>query len=170
MDMKIFETERLTIRQVSESDKVALLKFHNEPATMKFISGKSDWSLDELNDKLKHNELLYSLGFGIYCVENKFSKEVFGEASVFNSFDNLKQPEIGYIISERFWNQGFGTEIVSGLVFYCANLLKAERIIARMYSENIYSIRLCISNGMKLYETTELQDGRIRLGYEYWCI
>ena len=169
--MKIFETERLIVRQVFESDKVALLKFHNESATMKFISdGKSDWTLDELNDKLKHNERLYPLGFGIYCVENKLSKEVIGEASVFNSFDKLKQPEIGYILSERFWNQGYGTEIVCGLISYCADCLNSERIIARMYSENTYSARLCQKAGMKLYETVELENGNARFGYEYRCI
>ena len=168
--MGIFETERLIVRQVLESDIVAMLEFHNEPATMKFISdGKSDWSLDELNDKLKRNEQLYPLGFGIYCVENKLSKEIIGEASVFNSFNNLKQPEIGYILSERFWNQGFGTEVVNGLVSYCTSQLKAECIIARMYSENIYSAQICRNAGMELYEKTELKDGRMRLGYEYWC-
>ena len=166
--MKIFETERLIVRQVFESDKVALLEFHNEPETMKFISdGKSEWAPDELNDKLKHNEWLYLLGFGIYCVENKFNREVIGEASVFNSFDNLKQPEIGYILSERFWNHGYGAEVVNGLLSYCTNYLKAERVIARMYSENIYSVRLCQNVGMALYEEAELKDGRIRLGYEY---
>jgi len=36
--------------------------------------------------------------------------------------------------------------------------------------KNINSTKLCLSLEMKLYETTELQDGRIRLGYEYWCI
>jgi len=169
--VKIFETERLIVRQIFDSDKVALLKFHNEHATMKFISdGKSDWSLDELNDKLKHNEQLYPLGFGIYCVENKFSKEVFGEASVFNSFDNLKQPEIGYIFSGRFWNQGYGTEIINGLISYCVGYLNSERIIARMRSENTYSARLCQKAGMKLYETTGLEGGRVRLSYQLLCI
>jgi len=165
--MIIFETERMIIRQVTESDKISMLKFHNEPATMKFISdGKSVWTQDELNVKLNQNEKLYPSGFGIYCIINKKTKEVMGEASVFNSFDNFKHPEIGYIISERFWNQGYGTEVVNGLIHFCKDRLNSERIIARMYSENKFSIRICHNVGMKLIENKELEDGRVRLCFE----
>lgn len=168
--MILFETERLIIRPIREDDKLSLLKFHNDPQTMRYISsGKADWSPDELNRKLQLNELLYLVGFGIYAVEQKQTAGVIGEASVFNSFNDHKQPEIGYIIDRSYWNQRYGTEIVSGLLTYCRNILQAKRVIAQMYTDNIYSAHLCEKAGMQLYETVELGEGKRKLCFQLMC-
>lgn len=165
--MIMFETNRLTIRHIKERDKPTFLSFHNEKETMRYVSsGKSDWSMDELNQKLRYNDTLYPIGFGIYCIELKQRNEVIGEASIFNSFNDIKTPEIGYIIAKQFQNQGFGTEIINGLIRYCSNSLHATRIVARMYSENIYSARLCEKIGMQLYESITLDCKKQRLSYE----
>jgi RimJ/RimL family protein N-acetyltransferase len=168
--MTLFETQRLIIRKIEDSDKASMLDFHNDPATMAFISsGKADWSPEELNRKLQMNELLYPAGFGIYAVEQKETSSVIGEASIFNSFDDLEQPEIGYIIARNYWNQGYGTEIVNGLIDYCKHTLCAQRIVAQMYAGNIYSARLCEKAGMQLYETLDLENGKQRLSFHLIC-
>lgn len=165
--MILFETERLIVRPIREEDKHSLLEFHNDPQTMRYISsGKADWSPDELSSKLQLNELLYPAGFGIYAVELKQTAEVIGEASVFNSFNDLKQPEIGYIIACNYWNQQYGSEIVNGLLAYCMNTLKANRIIAQMYAGNIYSAHLCKKAGMQLYEAIDLEGGTQKLCFQ----
>lgn len=165
--MAIFKTYRLIIRRIEESDKASILNFHNDPETMAFISsGKADWSPEELNRKLQMNESLYPVGFGIYAVEQKETGEIIGEASVFNSLNDLRQPEIGYIIARNYWNMKYGTEIVNGLISYCTHTLCAQRIIAQMYAENKYSARLCEKAGMQLYETMDLENGKQRLSFQ----
>lgn len=168
--MILFETQRFIIRRIQETDKPAFLAFHNDPPTMAFIqSGKADWTPDELDRKLQMNESLYPYGFGIYAVEQKQTGKVIGEASVFNSFNDSRQPEIGYIIAGSYWNRGYGTEIVDGLINYCKYTLGAQRIVAQMYAGNIYSARLCEKAGMQLYETVELEKGKQKLCFHLIC-
>lgn len=169
--MKIFETDRLAVRRIKEPDRQAMLEFHNDPETMKFVSffQPQSWTAADLNKKLKANRSLYRIGFGIYCVESKADRRVIGEASVFNSFSDVRTPEIGYIIRKDCWNLGYGTEIVKGLVGYCSDVLKVRKIIARVYSENIFSVRLCEKTGMQLADNTALKNGLHRLTYELYC-
>lgn len=165
--MILFETERLIIRQLQEEDKPPLLRFHNDIGTMAYISsGKADWTMEEFNHKLRLNGTLYPVGFGIYVIEQKETSCIIGEASVFNSFNDYKQPEIGYIIARDYWNQRYGTEIVNGLINYCKDILFARRIVAQMYAGNTYSARLCEKAGMQLYETVELGEGKQKLCFQ----
>lgn len=164
----IFETNRLIIRKVKEPDKKTMLEFHNDEETMRFVSFQpQNWTMDELNKKLKINRTLYKIGFGIYGIESKAEHKVIGEASVFNSFLNIRTPELGYILHRKYWNRGYGTEVVTGLIGYCVEILKSEKIIARMYSENIFSARICEKAGMQLVDDTILKNGKHRLTYEF---
>jgi len=164
--MILFETKRLIARQIREEDKPTFLDFYNDQLVMRYISsGKADWTSDELDRKLQMNKSLYSVGFGIYAVEQKQTGKVMGEASVFNSFNDLKQPEVGYIIARNYWNQKYGIEIVNGLINYCKHTLLAERIVAQMYADNIYSARLCKKAGMQLYEAAEFENGKQKLSF-----
>lgn len=110
---------------------------------MKYISnGKYDWTLEELKGKYeKVNTDGYSQGYGIFAVVA--DGKIIGEAGLFNSFENKKILELGYIIDEKYWNKGYGTEICSGLLNYGFNVLGVEKVVARMYPENTGSIRIC---------------------------
>jgi RimJ/RimL family protein N-acetyltransferase len=83
----------------------------------------------------------YPNGYGIFSVVA--AGEVIGEAGLFNSFGNNKVLEFGYIIDEKFWNKGYGTEVCKALLDYGFNRLNLEKIVARMYPENIGSVRVC---------------------------
>ena len=110
---------------------------------MKYISsGKYDWTVEDLKGKYeKVNTDGYPQGYGIFSVVA--DGKIIGEAGLFNSFENKKILELGYILDNKYWNRGYGTEICEGLLNYGFNVLGLEKIIARMYPENIGSIRIC---------------------------
>ena len=136
-------TKSLLIREIMPSDINVLLSVYSKEENMKHISnGKYDWTIEELKDKYeKVNTDGYPQGYGIFSVVA--DGEVIGEAGLFNSFGNKKILELGYILDNKYWNIGYGTEICGGLLDYGFNALGVDKIIARMYPENIGSIRIC---------------------------
>lgn len=149
------ETKNLLIREIVPTDIDALLHIYSEKENMRYISsGKYDWSIEELGKKYeKINTEGYPHGYGIFTVVAA-DAEVIGEAGLFNSFGNKKILELGYIIDKQYWNRGYGTEICEGLLNYGFNVLGVEKIVARMYPENIGSIRICEKlNFMKITVT-----------------
>jgi RimJ/RimL family protein N-acetyltransferase len=136
-------TKNLLIREIIPSDINVLLSVYSKEENMKYISnGKYDWTIEELKGKYeKVNTDGYPQGYGIFAVVA--DGKIIGEAGLFNSFGNKKILELGYIIDEKYWNKGYGTEICNGLLNYSFNVLGVDKIIARMYPENIGSIRIC---------------------------
>jgi len=136
-------TKNLLIREIMPSDINVLLSVYYKEENMKYISnGKYDWTLEELKGKYeKVNTDGYPQGYGIFAVVA--DGDIIGEAGLFNSFGNEKILELGYILDNKYWNRGYGTEICSGLLDYGFNVLGVDKIIARMYPENIGSIRIC---------------------------
>jgi RimJ/RimL family protein N-acetyltransferase len=136
-------TKNLLIREIMPEDINALLSVYSKEKNMKYISsGKYDWTAEELQGKYeKVNTDGYPHGYGIFAVVA--DGDIIGEAGLFNSFGNEKILELGYILDNKYWNRGYGTEICSGLLDYGFNVLGVDKIIARMYPENIGSIRIC---------------------------
>ena len=105
-------------------------------------------------------------GIGIFIVELKIDKKIIGEASLFNSFDNLKKLELGYIIDSKYWKKGLGKELCLALIKYAKQNLKVEKLIARMYAHNFASVNLSTKCGMKKIEEGMTEDNKQYLVFE----
>ncbi len=101
--MNVIETERLYIKHISKSDICQLHKIYNKTENMQFIStGKSDWTINELEDKYNKTNVNYKLGFGVFAIESKEINKIIGEVGLFNSFNDLSKLELGYIIDSKY--------------------------------------------------------------------
>lgn len=162
--MILLKTSRLILKTIDEKDISALLEIYTKEENMRFISsGKFDWTYNELLEKYTNINKNYRLGIGIYVVQLKEGGKIIGEAGLFNSFDDLNTLELGYIIDSTWWQKGFGKEICLALMDYAFNKLGSKKLIARMYEDNIVSVRLsescnmikikeeCMNNGRKVY-------------------
>ncbi len=148
--MILIKTQRLHLKTIDEKDIPFLLKIYNNEENMRFISsGKFDWTHTELYKKYSEINKDYRLGIGIYCLQRIDDGKIIGEAGLFNSFNDLTKLELGYIIDSEFWNQGFGKEVCLGLINYAFNKLGTSALIARMYANNISSVKLSESCNMK---------------------
>lgn len=143
------ETNRLIIRDVEESDFDILLPIYNKKENMQFISsGRYDWNKTELIEKYQKINKDYAKGSGIFVAEEKKTKTIIGEAGLFNSHNDPKILEVGYIIDITFQKKGFGSEICTALIHYSFTKLGVKEIIARMYANNKASVHLSEKVGM----------------------
>ncbi len=165
--MNVIETERLYIKHISKSDICQLHKIYNKTENMQFIStGKSDWTINELEDKYNKTNVNYKLGFGVFTIESKEINKIIGEVGLFNSFNDLSKLELGYIIDSKYWRMGFGTESCLGLMNYAFCELQVRTLIARMYSKNLSSIALSEKCDMVRIDSGFTDNGTEYFTYE----
>lgn len=159
----IFETDRLYITTIeSENDIIALYEnIYNNNENLSFLNFKEKFTLNNLRLKLLLYRKYYKVDLGIYIAKNKINNEIIAEASFFNTFDNILTPEIGYIINKPYWNKGYGTELVRGMIDYLF-LKKIEVIYARINANNIHSSAVCLNNGFSELSKELLDNGIIR--------
>ncbi len=163
----IIETKRLFIKEITFDNLDALLEIYQDAENLKFIPNSDcEWTKEKLKKKYDTINQGYKNGFGVFSVWTKSNDILIGEAGFFDSFHNLKHLELGYILDNKFWGKGYGTEICASLIEYGFNTLKVEKLTARMFKKNIASIRLSEKIGMTLVKQTRTDVGDICLEYE----
>lgn len=160
----LFKTDRLIIQKIdSENDILDLLEIYKKKDNLKYLNNSDfEWSLNNLKLKLLLYRKLYKVGLGIYLARLKENNQIVAEVSFFDSFDNIKTPEIGYIIDKKYWNNKFGTEIVTAMVTYLIQDLKVNSIYARMNIENLASNKICTTLGFIEIEKIKLENNITR--------
>lgn len=166
--MKEFiQTKRLYIRPPEATDFKELLHIYRKPRNMEFIpNGGIRWTETRLEEKYEKANEGGQNEFGIRIVTLGKSKKVIGEAGLFNSFNTLKHLELGYLLDEEHWSNGYGTEICQALIQFGFEQLKVSRLTARMFTQNIASVRLAEKCGMKLREEGVTDGGQNFRTYE----
>ncbi|MEA4917310.1 GNAT family N-acetyltransferase [Proteiniphilum sp.] len=163
----IIETNRLWIREIKTDDIESLLKIYQHPENMRFIPNSDfEWTHEKLQAKYGKINQDYENGFGIFVVEIKNENRIIGEAGLFNSFQNLKHLELGYILDNKFWGQGYGSEICQSLIDYGFKKLKLSKLTARMFKQNIASIKVSEKCGMKVIQQGKTDSGEDFYEYE----
>lgn len=163
----IVETERLRIREIQTNDLDSLLCIYNNSQNMVFIPNSDfKWTKEDLKQKYDRINQDYTNGFGIFVIEVKNENEIIGEAGLFNSFQDAKHLELGYIIDSRYWKKGYGTEVCKLLIGYGFRKLQLKKISARMFKQNTASRKLSEKCGMQLVREGQTGEGAFFCEYE----
>jgi RimJ/RimL family protein N-acetyltransferase len=163
----IIETKRLWIRKIEQEDLDSLLEIYNNFQNMKFIPNSDcKWTKEKLQAKYGKVNNGYKNGFGIFSVQIKNKNIIIGEAGLFNSFQNLNHLELGYILDNKYWRKGYGREICNSLIDFGFKRLKIEKLTARIFKQNIASIKLSESCGMKLIKQGQADSAADFYEYE----
>ncbi|TBN01333.1 N-acetyltransferase [Hyunsoonleella flava] len=155
--MKIFETQRLILRELKIEDISSLFQILNDKDTMSYypstydISGVTKWIEKNMNSYREN-------GFGLWAVLLKKNNQFIGQCGI--SLQNINGkivPEIGYHINKNFWNNGYATESAKACLEFGFKNLRLDEIFIHTYIKNIASQRIAEKIGMtKLYEYEKL--------------
>ena len=149
--MKILETERLILRELTTDDADFMLGLMNEPGFIKYVT---DRGLRTPADAAAYisEKLLPSygrFGFGFYRVELKASATALGICGLVKR-DDLEDVDVGFAISERFCGKGYAYEAAAAVMHYGRNVLGLPRIVGVTAPDNRASIHLLEKLGLKL--------------------
>ncbi|CAM1344088.1 GNAT family N-acetyltransferase [Tenacibaculum amylolyticum] len=162
----IFETERLTIRELQLKDLEPFFELESNPLVLQYATGEVK-TLIECNTELKELIDKYTdpgNDFWIYAIERKSDKEFVGTVALIKDED--KNDEIGYRFIQRFWGNGYATETCEGLIAYCKSI-GMKKIIGYVVNENVASAKILIRfNFQKVKEFVSEDIGLPETKYE----
>ncbi|MEM5530053.1 GNAT family N-acetyltransferase [Gammaproteobacteria bacterium AS21] len=76
----------------------------------------------------------------VLVVVDDVSKAMIGFVFLFQSNDNIVH--LGYLLGELYWSQGYGYELLTGLLLCCKQKQLAKTLVAGVDSLNVGSARL----------------------------
>lgn len=138
------ETERLILRSWKYEDRESFAEMNSNRNVLKYFP--ATLSVDESNafaDRIKAE--FEETSFGLNAVEIKETGEFIGYVGFHRfTFDAPFSPgwEIGWRISDRFWNKGYATEAAKACLFlarekHLCNKLFSFTAIPNIPSENV---------------------------------
>ncbi|MDQ3800246.1 MAG: GNAT family N-acetyltransferase [Acidobacteriota bacterium] len=147
--MKIIETERLLLREITGDDAEFILELLNEPGWIRNIGDRGVRTIDGarayIADRLSASYERF--GFGLYLVELKESGAPAGLCGLVKR-DSLEDVDIGFAFLERFWSKGYAFESASAVMDYAQSVLGLKRIAAIVSPGNQGSIKVLEKIGL----------------------
>ncbi|MEB3180113.1 MAG: GNAT family N-acetyltransferase [Nostocaceae cyanobacterium] len=162
--MKIFlETERLILRQFTESDADNLFTLDDDSQIMRYINGGYPTEYTTIQEKILPRFLSYYdkyENYGIWAAIEKSSQEFIGWFHFFPAIENTFAVELnlvtedeialGYRLKKAHWGKGYATEGSLSLINNGFSQWNVNRVIAWALKVNKPSIRVMEKVGLKL--------------------
>ncbi len=125
----LFETQRLYVRQFTEADLHSLYLFSSDPVVMKYI--RPPLSLEASKELLdiQLNGYQVNPNFGRFAVIEKASEKYIGNFLLRPS-EVMGGTETGYAFFEKYWGNGFATEITKKALQFAFEDLQIKRLYA----------------------------------------
>lgn len=148
--MKILETERLLLRQLTAEDAELMLELLNDPDFIRYVADRGVRTMEEAAEFIRNRMLpsYVKFGFGFYLVEEKGSREPIGICGLVKR-DGLDDVDIGFSIRRKFWRKGFAHEAAVAVLDYGRSALKLPRIVAITAPDNNSSMKLLEKLGLR---------------------
>ncbi|CAM1349797.1 GNAT family N-acetyltransferase [Tenacibaculum crassostreae] len=147
----IFETKRLLVRKLKHSDIEGFFELESNPKVLQYATGDPknyEESKEDLEQLIKRYDTPKN-DFWIYAVENKENGLFIGTVALVK--DDEGNDEIGYRFIERFWGNGYATEICEGLIPYCKSI-GMKKLIGCVVDVNVASAKILERFGFKEIE------------------
>lgn len=141
--MRILETPRLVLDELTTDDAKFILELVNEEAFVRFIGDKGVRSrADACQYILTGPVASYErFGFGLYRVALKEGGQPMGICGVLKR-DTLDHPDLGFAFLRRFWAKGYAFESAAAVMGHARETQGLGRILAITSQDNTASIGL----------------------------
>ena len=148
--MKILETERTILREITEDDAEFILDLLNQPSFIRYIGDRNVRTIDAARDYIesRFTESYQKFGFGMWAVELNETNEPIGVCG-FVRRDSLPAADIGFALLPQFEKRGYAFESASAAMRYGRDVLNLPRILAITSQGNVSSQKLLEKIGLK---------------------
>jgi len=168
--MKIFQTERLQIRQFVDQDYQNYSKLDSNPEVMRYLGEVRNHQQmkDHFSQIMEYYERFPQ--FGVWSLTDLHDDAFHGWVCL-KHLDTSDEIELGYRLMRTSWGKGLATEASLGLLNYGFGKLNLGRIVAVTINENKPSQNVLRKVGMKyekmayFYNTNVLYFGLTKQDY-----
>jgi len=138
----IFQTARLLARPLRPDDIAAFHEMQGNPNVMRYTTKHAHSLAENSAELLRLIDKYAEPGntFWVWAVERKNDGAFVGTCALIVNED--AEHEIGFRFLEKYWGQGYGTEVVNGLVDYAMSLPEVQGLVAYVFSANTGSVKV----------------------------
>ncbi len=138
--MKIFETDRLILREIVETDAEFILDLLNQPSFIKYIGDRNVRTIAQSSEFIesRFRESYKQFGYGLWAVELKETGEAIGICG-FVKRDSLPEADIGFALLPQFERKGYAFESAAATLEYGEEKLNFKRVLAITSKDNFAS-------------------------------
>jgi len=148
----MLETERIYLREMTQSDYGDLCKILQDDAVMYAYEGAFSNEETQIwfNKQISHYQ---EDGFGLWAVILKQTGEMIGQCGLtMQDWKDRQVLEIGYLFQKSFWHKGYAIEAASACKEYAFNILKADEVFSIIRDSNEASQNVAKRNGMVIVD------------------
>ena len=155
--MELIETQRLILREITESDAEFILDLLNQPSFIKYIGDRNVRSVQQARDYIESRFIksYREHNFGFYAVELKENNLPIGICG-FVKRDSLPEVDIGFAFLSEYERKGYGFESASAVLDYGRKSLDLKRLLAITSQNNESSVKLLEKLGFKFERLIKL--------------
>lgn len=158
----VLQTDRLTLRELEESDAPRLRALNENPKVYRYTGdgplADDEAALAVLRDRIFPQYRLH--GVGRWAVELRAGGTFIGWCG-FKFLPESGVYDLGYRYFEQAWGRGFGTEAAAACMAWFAGRFPGEIVEGRSRVENVGSIRILEKMGLQRVREEEDLDGRV---------
>ncbi len=155
----VLTTERLTLRQLLETDAEEIFLLRSDPAINQFLDRQPSHTIDDALNfilAIQQNELLY------WAITQTSNEKLVGTICLFNFSEELDRCEIGYELLTNYQGQGIMTEAVKTIKAFAVQALGIKQLEAFTHKDNKSSSSLLLKcNFVKTDIENETDDDLI---------
>lgn len=154
----VIETERLRLREMSESDGAFMLELLNDPGFIRFIADRGVRTLEGAARYIRERfvEGYRQHGFGLWLVEPKDEGAPAGMCGLLQRGAPVPGVEVGYAFLPQFRGKGYAYEAAAASAAHAREVLGLSRLYAVVNPDNIASIRVLEKLGMRFERMVRL--------------
>lgn len=145
----VLETERLSLREMAMADLDFVAAMLANPEVMRFYP--SVLSRQESQAWIERQLRRYSEhGHGLWLAVEKATGEPVGQIGLMTQeVEGRSEPEIGYLLDQKFWHRGFATEAGLAVRRHAFSTLDKPRVVSLIRAVNLPSQAVARRLGME---------------------
>ena len=151
--MRILETQRLLLREMTQTDYPALAEILQDRVAMfayehAFSDEETQTWLDRMRERYAKD------GFGLWAVVCKETGEMIGQCGLtWQNYEGERVLEIGYLFQRKHWKKGYAIEAARACKHYAFETLHVNEVFSIIRDNNVASMNVAIRNGMTIRGT-----------------
>ena len=154
----IFSTERLLVRKLRATDFPPFHEMQSNPNVMQHIIGRAHTEAEN-ETQLKGVIDAYAKpnnNFWVWAILRKEDSAMVGTCAIIKTEG---EDEIGYRFLEKYWGNGYGLEITTGLINHALDTMKVPSLMAVVDKRNIASVKILERSKLKFIKEFVNEEG-----------
>ena len=158
-ELNVIETQRLSLREMSEADAAFALELLNDTDFKRNIADRGVRTPEAAARYISERfvESYRRHGFGLWLVETKDGRLPAGICGLVKR-EQLPGVDIGYAFLPRFRSKGYAHESASAVLRHARDVLGLRRLYALVNPDHAGSIRVLEKLGMRFERMLRLSD------------